>query len=740
MRLSRRALRTVVLSLALALPFSAFALPATTQVEGVLLSAGGAPAADGSYDVTFSLYAGKDAQAAAWTEGPLKVAVAGGRFQVVLGQVKPITPEALTAANLWLGVQVASDPELPRQPLHATPYAIAAHVAAGVACDGCIGGNQLGNGAVAAAKIGFNYAGSNTKGGPALDLACTGCVSVAELKFDADVDLGGNSLKAGGATFTGDVAAKTVTATSFVGDGSKLTGIKTPAGTCSKAGEVVKGIKADGTLECVAAMDPAALPKDGVDEISNGLLFNQFQDVIAADAKNVAIPDNTGAEAVSNLTFPDIGVAQKLTVTVKVSNTDLSTVALVLLPPDDKKTGLVLCDPCGQKDAKSLEVTYPVPTATKTGDLTAWVGKNPKGLWNLKAKDTSYCIKQAPGNGTLCDIDGKSDGFILEWNMAIQTLSTKKVGVGGNLVLATETAPCDKFSVGAIRYSSHLAAIQVCDGKAWFPEVLGLDKATPGKTCKAIKDRAPGIKSGTYWIDPDGEGGKDAYQAYCDQETGGGGWTLVVKVKGNDKTMNRINTAQWRNKTPITGQDCTTTKDENALCPGYDTVPFSDVMIRSLAKPQRNLAWGHRDSYASMWTIVNAGSRIMTRNRLFGSVNNLDYNGDPRYHRDCSILNYGFFTADWSQKHNGIAGHSIQDGHAGGVVGASAFDWDAWDGNVWYGYQNYQKTRCVTDFSVGGGYGNANVTHNDSYAINAHWWGNGNEYTWNWNSHGVFVR
>ncbi|MSP91707.1 MAG: hypothetical protein EXR79_07870 [Myxococcales bacterium] len=262
---------------AVLLPVAATA--ATLPVQGILRTSNGGPAADGAYVVFFRLFDAADAKAPVWEES-IDVTIAGGFFAETLGGIEGKTiPEALLTAGkpLWLAVKVGTDPELAKLPLGWVPRAWYAKQAAGLQCTGCVGTDALADGAVTSAKVGFAYAGSDSKGGAAKEaltaksaelaenaknaksaefanvaknadsaasadeaktLGCKGCVGLNHLA--ADVANSFLSVKGGAVTGTLGVAGKLDLGDSPI-QGGQFAGVDVKAATCggTQVGRVV---------------------------------------------------------------------------------------------------------------------------------------------------------------------------------------------------------------------------------------------------------------------------------------------------------------------------------------------------------------------------------------------------------------------------------------------------------------------------------------------------------------------
>ncbi len=531
----------IVLGLAAALLAPALASatpPKTVALNGVMRTINGGPVTDGDYTATFSLYAAEKDAKAAWAEKDVKLKVVAGRFGHALGSVVPLTPALLASLSPgWLGLKIGANPELQRRPLHAVPWALRAGVAGGLDCSGCVKADVLATGSIGANKVGFTYAGSKTKGGPAttaLDLQCTGCVSVSEVKFDEDLDLGGNALKAK-AVSAGHVSATTVAATHFVGDGSKLTGLKTPAGSCAK-GQVVSGIDGNGKLVCVVAA-PAKLPSDGLDDVSGGLLTTEFTYTWTSKNVPVAIPDNNPTGVGDDVIVGDMGAAKALTVHVEMTNSAMESVDVTLFDPTNAKYVLI-----GKGTAKgtTLKATFPSPNKPASGDLSAWVGKNPKGKWRMKVADTKFL-----NNGT--------DGAIKSWSIKVLTVSNQKVEatkdlhVKGDLTVAgavvaqgtfryphgdKEPFKCEGSKVGYAWVNSKDKTLMICNGKDWGVVSIGVSgtQNNPAASCLDLQKKMPAAQTGNYWIKP--PKASKMVKAWCDMDTDGGGWTFYPVASG----------------------------------------------------------------------------------------------------------------------------------------------------------------------------------------------------------------
>jgi subtilisin-like proprotein convertase family protein len=397
------------------------AVPTTALVEGTLHSTGGGAASDGPYATVFAIYKDQTGGAPIWFEGPVTVNVLAGQFSYALGTATPLKAADL-AAGAWLGVKIGPDPELSRRPLHAASFALRAAVADSLSCSGCVSAAQLDAtatkdlvkaGGLAKAATSGSYA--DLSGAPDLS-------AYAKAASLADVATTGSYLDLVDAPSLAAYAktadlGKAATSNKY----ADLTGIPTLAvvGKSCGTGLLVAGIKADGTLDC--AQGPSAtgsLPGDGIDEISNGLIWNQFTDVFASAAA-LAIPDNNPIGGFSEIVVGDVGLAQKLTVSLELANSDISTVQVWMY--DSANQEYVLYNKGGKK-GDGINTSYPDNTKTISGDLTYWVGKNPKGTWRLKVVDLAF-------------LNNTTDGQVVKWSVNLQTLSSKKIQIKGDLII-----------------------------------------------------------------------------------------------------------------------------------------------------------------------------------------------------------------------------------------------------------------------------------------------------------------
>ena len=508
----------VLTATALAGAPAAAAVPVTTAVDGALVSAGGGPGADGEYLIAFAIYEGEKAGAPAWKEGPFKVTVKGGLFATLLGLATPLTAQTLAALpQAWLGVTVGTDPELPRKQLTAVPYTLRAAIAEGIDCSGCVGIGHLDPKAL----VGYAKTADLAPYAKAADLSkyaqTTDLGDYVKAASLAAVAASGNFKDLKDPPKLADVALS--------GAYGDLTGLPVLAKINSSCGTglVVKGLKVDGSLDCAtSAVTAKDLPADGLNEVSGNLLTTQFNELATSTKTPLDIPDGIATGVSDAIEVPDFGIAESFAVTIDISNSDISKVRVTLFDPQGVAYKLHEQTGTGQV----LQVTFAATDKLVAGDLSPWIGKNPKGLWSVTIADLV---------GTL----GTKDGKLNSWKITTGVKSTKKVGVGGALVFygaATPPVPCDSNNFGATYGNPQTQALYVCNGKGWAAIYLALPgtKENPAASCKDLLTKQPTAVNGPYWVDVDGLGGAAAFEVHCEMTILGGGWTLVFNLDSAD--------------------------------------------------------------------------------------------------------------------------------------------------------------------------------------------------------------
>lgn len=158
---------------------------------------------------------------------------------------------------------------------------------------------------------------------------------------------------------------------------------------------------------------------------------------------------------------------------------------------------------------------------------------------NVSFSGGYYALTLGAGSTELSHtaIDGANAVFALALDggapFTAEALGTVPHAAWTTALRASDSAPvaCEAGDEGALYFDTTLMAVQVCHGAdGWQSLGSGGPGTTPSQavaSCVDLRNTSPSAGDGTYWIDTDGNGPEQPFQAYCLMSVDGGGWTLV---------------------------------------------------------------------------------------------------------------------------------------------------------------------------------------------------------------------
>jgi len=373
-----------VLILSVVVSAGAQGAPQMISYQGYLTDNQGDPITQENIQMVFTIYDASVGGTFDWRETHW-VDVSNGLFDVILGTISDIEPAWLDGYR-YLGISVDSDPEMdPRQLLVSVPYALWSDTLRGMTPSDIREDtlNALGTTPVNLA------AGTMYNGCELNEWTCLTNIPPGVDDGTANDDCDAHSLNAA----DGDP----VDAVYVDNDGNVGIGTGTPTTMLNVEGNA----EIEGSLK--------------VEDINGGgqssIVFGTMETESSPNTP-IGIVDNYPIGVEDTFTFPNLGIAQKIIVSVDISNSDTSYLKVTLTDPNASQYLLwcgenVIGSSCNGGSDTEIVTSYPEPTLPISGDLTTWVGQNPQGLWKLKVIDNC------------CGFAG--DGQINSWSISILT-------------------------------------------------------------------------------------------------------------------------------------------------------------------------------------------------------------------------------------------------------------------------------------------------------------------------------
>jgi hypothetical protein len=114
-------------------------------------------------------------------------------------------------------------------------------------------------------------------------------------------------------------------------------------------------------------------------------------------------------------------------------------------------------------------------------------------------------------------------------------------GAGGDAASnGGEPASAGEAGAGLVASGAGVGGSPAAGGSNAGASGTGGAEGAPLLHCRALLEADSSLPSGGYTIDPDGDGPTPAFEAYCDMESFGGGWTLIGSFL--DSTFNATTT------------------------------------------------------------------------------------------------------------------------------------------------------------------------------------------------------